>query len=147
MERRLYMGVTRHNAVDNKLGLVSDNCATFCGRSQKAPTQLRRGPMSMFSRMFRKKAEAASAESPSEEPLVPVPIPALGVLLLNLERQKGSPLAQEEVLAARDKAVCMMLPLSAKRAMDEKRGYEDIDPENAWSDWLAFRNAAQRGEP
>ena len=41
---------------------------------------------------------------PESEPLVPVPIPPLRILLLNLERQKGSPLTEEQVLRARDGA-------------------------------------------
>jgi hypothetical protein len=81
----------------------------------------------------------------SDEQLIPVPIPALGVLLLNLERQKGSPLTEQEVCEARDKAVCMMLPLSKKVQMEAKRGYRDINPENVWLEWLAFR-AEARGE-
>lgn len=74
---------------------------------------------------------------------MPVPIPALGVLLLKLEEQKGSPLTEPEVLSVRDKAVCMMMHISHKQAMDEKRGYSDINLENAWEDWLAFRAAAR----
>lgn len=81
------------------------------------------------------------------DPLVPVPIPALGVLLLNLEKQKGVPLTEAEVVGARGKAVCMMLPLSAKREMDEKRGYRDIDPENVWNEWQAFKAEGQNGSP
>ena len=38
----------------------------------------------------------------------------------------------------------MMLPLSKKRLMDEKRGYEDINPENVWPEWQAFRAEAQQ---
>ena len=74
------------------------------------------------------------------DPLVPVPIPALSMLLLNLERSKGAPLTEIEALAARDKAVCMMLPLSKKRLMDEKRGYLDINPENVWAEWQVLRH-------
>jgi len=80
--------------------------------------------MSFFSKFFGKQNTPPSepAISDHQDPLVPVPIPALGVLLLNLEKQKGSPLSEQEVLQARDNAVCMMLPLSKKRLMDEKRG-------------------------
>jgi hypothetical protein len=83
---------------------------------------------------------------PPDEPLVPVPIPALGVLLLNLEKKKGEALTEAEVLDARDKAVCMMMRLSQKQALDEKRGYSDINPENAWAEWLVFREEMKRGE-
>lgn len=102
--------------------------------------------MSFFSKLFRKEPTLSDPPAPpqnDDDPLVPVPIPALGVLLLNLEKQKGTPLSEEEVKEARDKAVCMMLPLSAKQKMDEKRGYRDIDPENVWVEWLAFKAEVQ----
>lgn len=105
--------------------------------------------MSFFSKLFSKTpppANAPASSSTNDDPLIPVPIPALGVLLINLEKQKGVPLSESEVIEARDKAVCMMLPLSAtggKVQMDEKRGYRDIDPENVWEEWLAFKAEAQ----
>jgi hypothetical protein len=61
------------------------------------------------------------------------------MLLLHLEKEKGSALTEAEVLSARGKAVCMMMRLSHKEALDEKRGYRDIDPENVWVEWQAFR--------
>lgn len=105
--------------------------------------------MSLLTKLFGKPGAPPPHNNASgtEDPLVPVPIPALGILLLNLEKQKGAPLSEHEVLQARDKAVCMMLPLSKKRLMDEKRGYEDINPENAWQEWQAFRAEAQRDVP
>lgn len=86
--------------------------------------------------------------SPSEEkgpgdPLVPVPVPALVVLLLAREREKGTPLTETEVLEVRDNCVCMMLPLSMKIANETERGYRDIDPEDCWQAWRAFREQAQ----
>jgi len=106
--------------------------------------------MSLISKLFGKSAAPSSAPAAgaeSAEPLVPVPIPALGMLLLSLEKQKGSPLSEQEVVEARDGAVCIMLPLSKKRAMDEKRGYEDINPENVWLEWHSFRAEVQRDVP
>ena len=41
----------------------------------------------------------------SDDPLVPVFIPALVVLLANKERSKGEPLTREEVLEIRDRGV------------------------------------------
>jgi hypothetical protein len=73
------------------------------------------------------------------EPLVPTPIPALVVILLNKEKRKGSPLTEGEVIEIRDKAACIMLPLSEKRAMEEARGYADIDPEFAQPQWQEAR--------
>ena len=91
--------------------------------------------LSILSRIFGKKKPA----EPAGEPLVPVPVPALGVLLLRLEKKKGAPLTEAEVLETCDKAVCIVMRLSHKRAMEEKRGYRDINPENAWKEWLVFR--------
>ena len=99
--------------------------------------------MGVLSKLFGKKLRG---EPTADEPLVPVPIPALGVLLLNLEKTKGAPLTQAEVLEARDKAVCMMMRLSHKQALDQKRGYPDISLENVWEEWLVFREEAKRGE-
>ena len=100
--------------------------------------------MSLFSKFFTKSQTPSTKQ---EEPLVPVPIPALGALLISLEKQKGSPLSETDVIAARDKAVCIMLPVSAKLEMDKKRGYEDIDPENVWPEWLQLRSELTRGQP
>jgi hypothetical protein len=106
--------------------------------------------MSLLSKLLGKSPaplrNEVQADAPAE-PLIPVPIPALGILLLNLEKQKGSPLSEPEVLAIRDKAVCVVLPLSVKRAMDEKRGYRDVDLENVWQEWQAFRAEALRDTP
>ena len=75
----------------------------------------------------------------TDEKLVPVPIPALVAVLLNLERQKGRPLTEAEVCEVRDKAACMMMPLSVRDRIAERRGYADIDPEHAWAEWQAIR--------
>ncbi len=75
----------------------------------------------------------------SDPDLVPVPVPALVALLLHLETEKGAPLTEAEVLAARDGAVCMMMPLSVRDEMAASRGYDDIDPERAWAQWSAIR--------
>jgi hypothetical protein len=97
--------------------------------------------MGFFSNLFGSKTPQPTA---AEEPLVPVPIPALGIVLLNLEKEKGAALTEAEVLSARGKAVCMMMRLSHKEALDEKRGYRDIDPENVWVEWQAFRVEGSR---
>ncbi len=105
--------------------------------------------MSFLSKLFGKSRLSHSSEenARADDPLVPVPIPALGVLLLNLEKQKGAPLSEVEVLEARGNAACMLLPSSMKIQMDEKRGYRDIDPENVWVEWQEFRAEARRESP
>ena len=63
------------------------------------------------------------SDGTSSENLVPVFIPALAVLLLNLEKQKGSPLIEREVLEIRDKAVVMMIERSRAEEFAALRGY------------------------
>jgi hypothetical protein len=66
-------------------------------------------------------------------------VPALVALLLNLEKAKGEPLTEAEVLHARDNAASIALPRKAHEALIKSRGYPDIDPERAWEEWLAFK--------
>lgn len=75
----------------------------------------------------------------TDDPLVLVPIPPLVTLLLHHERKKGSELTEEEVLAIRDKAVCVTMPYSIAAKVADERGYDDISPENAWEEWTAIR--------
>jgi TPR repeat protein len=56
------------------------------------------------------------------------------------EKEKGSDLTKEEIIAIRDSAVCIALPQSEKHMMDAQRGYKDIDPENCWEEWCAYKN-------
>jgi hypothetical protein len=81
-----------------------------------------------------------------EPQLIPVFIPALVTLLIHAERLKGSPLTEQEVLDIRDKGVCMMMRVEHAQALTEKRGYDDLDPENAWADWQAVRAHIGKGE-
>ena len=71
--------------------------------------------------------------------LVPVFIPTLAALLLNREKEKGSDLTPEEVLAIRDQATCMMMRRDLAAAMDEKRGYSDLNPERCWEEFLDLK--------
>lgn len=99
--------------------------------------------MGYFSNLF---SHRPPSEPPAQEPVIPVPIPALGMVLLKLEEKKGHPLTEVEVLKTRDDAVCMMMRLSHKRAIEEERGYRDVDPENVWEEWLAFREEMKPNE-
>lgn len=76
------------------------------------------------------------SEVRSSEELVPVFIPSLIAVLLNRETAKGEPLTEAEALAIRDKAVCVMTPVDKVAAIEEARGYVDIDPENLWQAFL-----------
>jgi hypothetical protein len=84
--------------------------------------------------------DAGSLASPNaDDAVVPAIIPAIVALLLNLERKKGAPLTEDEVLDIRDKGVCVTMRRSMVRARAESRGYEDIDPENVWNEWTVAR--------
>jgi len=74
-----------------------------------------------------------------DEELVPVPVPALVAVLLRAEQDKGLPLTEGEVNEIRDKAVCIMMPISVRDRMAESRGYADLDPEYAWTQWQLAR--------
>ena len=75
--------------------------------------------------------------------LVPVFMPALGLLLIHAEDQKGEPLSYDEVIRIRDKAPCIMMRAEHARKLAESRG-GDIDPENCWFDWQHLRRELGR---
>jgi hypothetical protein len=78
--------------------------------------------------------------------LIPVFMPVLVLLLVDAERRKGSPLTEQEVLDIRDKGACMMLRVEHAIALDEKRGYNDLDPERVWEQWQEARTHRAQGE-
>ena len=80
----------------------------------------------------------------SKEKLVPVFIPSLIALLVHAEDSKGDPLTHAEVLSIRDHANVMMMEKMHAQALDESRGYDDIDPENCWYDWQMCRRKMGR---
>ena len=82
----------------------------------------------------------------ADEPLVTVFIPALVAVLHHEETNKGEPLTQEEVIAIRDRAVCITMRYSQAQAVESKRGYPDVDPENVWDEWQAIRSELMPGD-
>lgn len=80
-------------------------------------------------------------EDEVDEPLVIVPIPPLVTLLQQHEAAKGSPLTEQEVLDIRGKAVCMTMHRSRAAQLADTRGFPDIDPANAWTEWLQVRSS------
>ena len=75
----------------------------------------------------------------STESLIPVFMPSLVSVLFRHERDKGSPLSEDEVIIIRGKCVVVMLPQSAAAEVTQKRGYADIDPKRCWSEWQRVR--------
>lgn len=84
----------------------------------------------------------------TNDPLIPVFMPALIVLLENARTKKGSPLTKEEVLAIRDNGVCLMMKTSQAIQLDNRRGYSDLDPEICWEQWCDYleHNNLEQGE-
>ena len=78
--------------------------------------------------------------STDTEPLTLDFIPSLVSRLIRAEQDKGKPLEEHEVIQVRDSARVIRVPLAARNGVWIKRGYRDIDPENVWEDWLAYRN-------
>lgn len=64
--------------------------------------------------------------------------------LAALEREKGSPLTEAEVLEVRDGAACAQMPLSqAERfytALDAQMPIPRLAPERLWEQWQAVRD-------
>lgn len=75
----------------------------------------------------------------SEEALVLTPMPAICLLLLNLETQMGRSLTENEVLEVRNNATCVNLPESVANAMEESRDYRDLILDDIWHDWQGFK--------
>lgn len=65
-------------------------------------------------------------------------IPSLISLLVSKAEEKGSSLTEEEVLAIRDNATAIVTDAEGVLAVAERRGYQDIDPEHCWEEWLDF---------
>ena len=66
-------------------------------------------------------------------------IPSLIAILINQEKEKGDVLTRSEVENIRDQAICLTMSLEQAEKMSESRGYDDIDPENAYAEYLKVR--------
>lgn len=73
------------------------------------------------------------------EPLIAVFMPSLISLLIAAERRAGRPLERAQVEAIRDEAIVVAIPQSAVAPIVEGRGYDDIDPERCYEEYLRVR--------
>ena len=71
--------------------------------------------------------------------LIITPVPSLVATLLSREQAKGSPLTRIEMESIRDQTECIVMTPEQRAAVDESRGYIDIDPEAAWDAWQVAR--------
>lgn len=67
-------------------------------------------------------------------------IPALVALLEAKEKESGRELTRHEVESIRDNATTIELPTEVARDMTKSRGYQDIDAEDVWNEWLTLKN-------
>jgi len=79
-----------------------------------------------------------NTDASNDEVLI-IPVPALVAVLLNKEKEKGSPLTENEVIEIRDNAACIAMQQHALDAIEKSRGYQDIDPEQVWEQWQVAR--------
>ncbi len=74
-----------------------------------------------------------------------VPVPSLVATLLHAEQDKGVPLTEAEVLGIRDKCPSVAMTDEVLSKVVARRGYDDINPENAWEEWQAIRPSLTTG--
>jgi len=67
-------------------------------------------------------------------------VPSLAALLIHAERLNGAALTEAQVLAIRDRSMVMAVPHSKALAVQERRGYADVDAADAWNSWLKLRD-------
>jgi hypothetical protein len=80
----------------------------------------------------------------SNDSMTVVPVPALSVVLAFVEQQKGSALTEDEVLAALETAPAITMTTEDAARFAERPGVVNLNPDNIWHEWQAFR-AAQIG--
>ena len=76
--------------------------------------------------------------------LVAVFVPSLAGILADAERKKGAPLTESEVMNVRDTSTVVMVRRTVADEMVKNRGYRDINPENAWTEWQKVRAQVAR---
>jgi hypothetical protein len=81
-----------------------------------------------------------------DERLHIIPVPSLVATLLRREQEKGAALTEAEVLEIRDNCPSVAMTDEMLARVVERRGYDDIDPENAWEEWQAIRPSLISGD-
>jgi hypothetical protein len=66
-------------------------------------------------------------------------IPSLAALLTRAEQLKGRPLTRDEVMRVRDHGPVLVSEGAPARAVEEGRGYADLDPADPWPGWQQLR--------
>jgi hypothetical protein len=76
---------------------------------------------------------------PLPEGLSLVFVPSLVWMLFRSQQENGAALTEDEVIHIRDHWGVMVMTQDAARALEESRGYSDIDPVNVWQSWLRLQ--------
>lgn len=76
----------------------------------------------------------------------PLIIPSLASILGWVEAQTGTILGREVVQSLASQAPSMTLPESVAARLEKARGFEDLDPEAAFDQWVYLREQMQRQE-
>lgn len=84
---------------------------------------------------------------PNPARLVIVAVPSLSALLLKAEKSNGKPLTRRQVEALRDRAPAIAVPSSAAEAVEERRGYKDVDFSTVWEEWQIRRRQFDQSKP
>lgn len=85
------------------------------------------------------------ADASVERGLIPVFVPSLAATLLNADKTGTNPLTERDAIAIRDRCPCIMLAPATAAAMEERRGYADMNPDNCWQEFLQLKD--QLNEP
>jgi hypothetical protein len=80
-------------------------------------------------------------QRPLPEGLVLVFVPSLAALLAQAQELNGGALTEAQVLRIRDGSKVMVAGPDQVRAVEEARGYIDIDAADAWQSWLRLPDA------
>ena len=78
---------------------------------------------------------------PLPEGLSLVFVPSLAALLSEAQEMNGAALTEDQVLRMRDGSMVMVVGHDQVRAVEEKRGYLDIDAADAWHSWPRLQEA------
>lgn len=66
--------------------------------------------------------------------------PSLAANLARAERDKGTALTPDEIIRIRDNAPAIAVTAEQASALEEKRGYADVDPAQPCESWLRMQS-------
>lgn len=84
-----------------------------------------------------------TSANPENEPMVKVYLNPLLMMLVAAEKNKGSPLTEQEVLAVRDSTASIDMPASKAAvfysSLDARVPVPRLDPDRLWVEWQEIR--------